>query len=61
MTLAFQAVVLFLLALPGLSFRFFYRRGHSSTPPLRRVIGDEIALGLVVAVVVHAVWIFGVG
>lgn len=63
MNLAFPALLVLLLGLPGLIFRYSYARGNWgwSSPVSFRTISDELAYGVVFAVGLHCVWIWVAG
>lgn len=58
MNLAFPALLVLLLVLPGLIFRYSYARGAWgwSNPISFRSVSDELAYGVVFAVGLHGVW-----
>lgn len=56
MNIAFQALVIFLLTLPGIVLRYGYRRGLSGKAPQEaKQISEEIAYGVLFACLIHAV------
>lgn len=62
MNIAFPALLILLLALPGAVFRYTYARGSWgwSSPISFRTISDELAYSAVFAVGLHFVWL-GIG
>lgn len=58
MNLAFPALLVLLLVLPGLIFRYSYARGDWgwSNPISFRSVSDELAYGVVLAVGLHCLW-----
>jgi hypothetical protein len=63
MNLAFPALVILLLVLPGIIYRYAYARGPWgwASPTSLRTVSDELAYSLVVAAVLHAAWLCLVG
>lgn len=57
MGIAFPALLILLLALPGIIFRYFYRRGFWNTPVDFTTVPEEIVVGSIIAAPIHAVWI----
>lgn len=60
MNVAFPAVLLALMVLPGSVFRYTYARGSWgwTSPVSFRSVSDELAYGAIFAVVLHSVWLF---
>jgi len=60
MNIAFPALFIFLLAFPGLIFRYTYARGFFRTrsPVSFRPITDEIGYSIVFAGIFHTLWCF---
>lgn len=58
MNLAFPALLVLLLVLPGLIFRYSYASWSwgESTPTSFRNVTDELAYGVVLAVGLHCIW-----
>jgi hypothetical protein len=58
MNLAFPALLIFILVLPGVIYRYSYARGPWgwASPVSIRTISDELAYSVMVAVGLHAVW-----
>src|SRR5688500_13848465 len=54
MNLAFAALLIILLAVPGFLFFYFFR-AERGRPPTSRPFADELPLAVTVAVVIHAV------
>ncbi len=59
MNVAFPAVVLALLVLPGVVFRYTYSRGSWgwTSPVSFRSVSDELAYGAIFAVALHYLWL----
>ncbi|WP_293374725.1 hypothetical protein [Nevskia sp.] len=59
MNFAVPALLIFLLVLPGIVFRYAYARGPRgwTSPTSLRAISDEIALGVLAAALLHTVWL----
>src|SRR5256885_437621 len=56
MSIAIQAIVIFALVLPGIILRRSYRRGLTDTPPAIYSAADEIAVSLLYACFLHAIY-----
>lgn len=56
MNIAFPALLVFLLALPGIILRYSYREWGWRFPVYRLPIGEEVAKSLFSAAVLNAVW-----
>jgi hypothetical protein len=58
MNIAFPALLLFLLVLPGIALRYTYLKGFWSwnSPVSIQSISDEVAYSLVWAAILHVVW-----
>ncbi|MFZ1291204.1 MAG: hypothetical protein WAR79_14000 [Melioribacteraceae bacterium] len=61
MNIAFPAIFFFLLALPGIIFRYSYRKGNWKAPISTKPIPEEIAYSLVFALALHVLWCFLTG
>src|SRR4030065_1995782 len=58
MNFAFPALLVFILALPGIIFRYNYRKGTWTTPIYREQVTEEIAWSLTWTASLHFSWIF---
>lgn len=56
MNLAFQALAVFILSLPGLILRYTYRKGFWPRPVGLRPVAEEIAYSIVLACCLHAAY-----
>lgn len=56
MNLAFQALVIFVLVLPGITLRYTYRKGLWDRPPIVRPVSEEVAYSLIIACLIHTVF-----
>lgn len=61
MNVAFPALLVVLLLLPGIIFRYAYARGWwGSKSPTSRAVSDELAYGVVFAAALHTLWLTAV-
>jgi hypothetical protein len=58
MNIAFPALVIFLLLLPGILFQFALRRGFWRSPVALKEFTEEVARGALAALVLHIIAIF---
>jgi len=56
MNFAFPALVLFILTLPGIISRYYYRKGDWPTPIYVRPIAEETAYSIITAALLHTPW-----
>ncbi|MEZ4699782.1 MAG: hypothetical protein R2834_05595 [Rhodothermales bacterium] len=56
MDVAFPALLIFLIVLPGIVCRYGYRKGSWTSPVYLTSISEEIAYGVVLAAALHGVW-----
>ena len=57
MDFALAAIIVFLIALPGVLFRYSYRRLAAGTTVTFKTVVDETALGIIFAIIVHGILI----
>ena len=57
MNIAFPAILFLILTLPGIIFRYTYRKGLWSSPFSMGTLSEEIAYGLSIALILHLAWI----
>lgn len=56
MDVAFPALLIFLIVLPGIVCRYGYRKGTWTSPVYLTSISEEIAYGVVIAAALHLAW-----
>ncbi len=59
MDVAFPALLIFLIVLPGIICRYAYRKGTWISPVYLTSISEEIAYGIVLAAALHLLWGWG--
>jgi len=57
LNLAFPVLLVFIIALPGVIFRYYYRKGGWPAPLSVRPLTEEIAYGLLLSLLFHSIWI----
>ncbi len=57
MNIAFPAILFLILTLPGIIFRYTYRKGLWSSPFSMGTLSEEVAYGLSIALILHLAWI----
>ena len=56
MNIAFPALFIFLLVLPGIVCRYHYRKGAWESPVQLKSPADEIAFSILTAILLHGIW-----
>ncbi len=57
MNFAFSALLIFLLILPGIIFRYSYRKGSWNSPVVFSTLPEDITQGIIWSIPIHCIWI----